>query len=130
MIIRTQIEYNGPCGESSRRYSLRQDNDLRWSWINLVCGRWNPLTMTLQSSRGHHKCKSPVISILNACIWIIEFSVNCLCAVIWIICSYSCMTYSWYELNGLRTILFYISLPLHYVVLCCVLLRWSSLWRE
>jgi len=51
----------------------------------------NPLAIALQSNGGYHKYKSSVISIPNACIQIIEFTVNCLCAVMWIICCCPCM---------------------------------------
>jgi len=61
------------------------DNELTFCVVG-----WNPL-MDLQSSRGHHKCKSSVIPIPNACICIFEFSVNCMCAIMWIICSCWCM---------------------------------------
>jgi len=76
------------------------DND----GLTLCVVRWNPLTMALQSNRDHHMCKSSVIMIPNACNWIIEFSVNCLYAIMWIIVICPCMTYYFYVLNGLNVI--------------------------
>jgi len=96
--------------------------------IYLVDG-WliTPWGQTLQSLGTIRRCRPLGDPMSNACIWIIEFSVNCLCDYILELCVYNMIVSIWHDLN-INT---YISLPFFCVfVLFVFLLRWSPIWWE